>query len=131
MNTPPSEVYTALLSILEGQAAMARHLDRIERKVGTLMALTQREQQSLDQLTATIDAALAALQSSTQGLRDQVAALTALRDQLQANDAADAAQIASLTTSIAALQSTLDSQENDVVGALTGLDTHVKTLGGN
>ncbi len=126
----PDWLREALVSLLAGQAVQQRQFDRIERKVGRLMALTQREQHALDTLTATIDTALAALKSSTQGLRDQVAALTALRDQLQAANTADEAQIAALTTSIAALQGTLDSQESDVVDALGGLDAHVKTLGG-
>lgn len=130
----------ALLALLEGQAAQGRQLDRIESQVNTLprierkvdktMALTQKEQTALDHLTATIDAALAALKTSTQDLRDQITALTALRDQLQAANAADETQIATLTASIAALQGTLDSQESDVVGALTGLDAHVQVLGG-
>ncbi len=94
------------------------------------MALTQREQQALDTLTTDIDAALAALAASSQGLKDQIAALTALRDQLQAANTADEAQITSLTASITALQGTLDSQESDVVDALTGVDSHVKVLGG-
>ncbi len=95
------------------------------------MALTQREQHALDTLTADIDAALAALAASQHDLRDQIAALTALRDQLQAANTADEAQIASLTASITALQDTVASQETDVVDALTGLDDHVKVLGGS
>lgn len=92
------------------------------------MALTQREQDAINQLSADITAALDALRNSTQGLRDQITALETVRDQLIAANTADEGQIADLTTAITGLRATLDTQESDVVDALTGLDNSVKAV---
>lgn len=129
------EMQQALARIERNQATLGAAVARIELKEGTIMALTQAEQDAIAALTAKIteiggdvDAVVEAVKGNLVNLQSQVAALTELRDQLQANDAADAAQIASLSTTITALNEAAASSESEVLAALHGLGGHLDDL---
>src|SRR5205809_1124384 len=100
--------------IVNGEALKLLH--SIQKGINTLMALTQKETDAVNALSADIDAAFTAATTNNKALQDQI-------DALKAAGTADAA-------TIAALQAVVDSNESDVLNALGGLDTHVKTLGG-
>lgn len=121
---------------LHEQIKDLRHdLERELRKIGRhIMALTTAELAAFAAITAKIDAAFTAATSGQQVLRDQIAALTTTIDQMVADDtqedAAFTQQLVDLAAARDALQAQLDSQETDVLGALSSLGDHVSTLGG-
>lgn len=122
---------------LEFAAQLDARLARIESNQGQMaqgvnqiMALNQQESDAVAKLSTDIDAAVDAANTGKIALQSVVTNLNQQLSDLQSKDDADQTQVAALTKNVADLQAVIDGNTTDVLGALSGVDQHVQSLGG-
>lgn len=110
--------WAGVYDILRRLTQSAAEISDIRRMV---MALTQQEQQAVNDLSQAIESLSATLGQVQNAAVSQISALRSQLDAAQANDQLDADTIASL-------RATVDQMEGDVVGALSPLTARVQDI---